>query len=178
MKSFLLSSLCIVMLAISACSESPRQNPRELSEEEQNIDKIISEASFQDLEGNAVQVSDFAGKVVLIDFWETWCGPCLQVFPAMDSLQNEYPEDFVVIAVNLNDSDSPEDVEDFKEGNEYDFVYTIDNENVGNQIIKLGIPFKVFVDPEGYLITTELGSSGTEGDYRKAKEIIEQNKTS
>lgn len=135
-------------------------------------------AEFEDLEGNTVSVSDFEGKVVLFDFWETWCGPCLQVFPAIDSLQNEYPDDFVVVTVNLVNSDTPEDVKNFRENNDYTFKYVLDVNNVGEEIISLGIPFKVFMDPEGYLITTELGSAGTEGDYQKAKEIIEQNKTS
>ena len=178
MKSTFLSALLIVILTILSCTESDteRKNPRDLSEANQKIDQAIWSASFQDLEGNEVTVADLQGKVVLIDFWETWCGPCLQVFPAMDSLQNEYPDDFVVVAVNLNDSDSLEDVQNFKENNDYDFRYVLDTNNVGDEVITLGIPFKVFLDPNGYLIKAELGLSGN--DYQDTKEIIEQNKTS
>jgi thiol-disulfide isomerase/thioredoxin len=161
---------------ISCSSETP--NPRELNDQDKNIDRVMRIAEFEDLEGNTVSVSDFEGKVVLFDFWETWCGPCLQVFPAIDSLQNEYPNDFVVVTVNLVNSDTPEDVKEFRKNNDYTFRYVMDVNNVGEEIISLGIPFKVFMDPEGYLITTELGSAGTEGDYQKAKEIIELNKTS
>ncbi|MEX0609533.1 MAG: TlpA disulfide reductase family protein [Balneolaceae bacterium] len=161
-----------------ACSESPRENPRELDKEEQKIDAAIYSTSFQDLEGNEVKVSDFEGKVILVDFWETWCGPCLQVFPAMDSLQNEYPDDFVVIAVNLNNSDELSDVQAFQNNNKYNFSYVLDTNKIADEIITLGIPFKVFLDPQGYLITTELGSAGTEGDYQKAKVIIEEHKKS
>ncbi|MEX2478122.1 MAG: TlpA disulfide reductase family protein [Gracilimonas sp.] len=174
----LLKVLLLFLVTAVFISCSSRQNPRDLSEENQMIDRVIWNATFTDLEGNSVTTADFKGKVVLFDFWETWCGPCLQVFPTMDSLQNEYPEDFVVVAVNLNNSDSIEDVESFRGNYPYDFVYAIDDEKVGDEIIKLGIPFKVYFDPEGYLIQTELGSVGPEGDYRKAKEIIEQNKTS
>jgi thiol-disulfide isomerase/thioredoxin len=123
-----------------------------------------------------VKIADFKGKVVLIDFWETWCGPCLQVFPAMDSLQNEYPDDFVVLAVNLTSSDTIEEVRSFKEKNDYEFEYVADANGVGDQVITLGIPFKVFVDPQGFLIKAELGLTGK--DYQDTKEIIEQNKTS
>ncbi|MBO6584557.1 MAG: TlpA family protein disulfide reductase [Gracilimonas sp.] len=176
MKSTFLPALLIVILTIISCTDSTRKNPRNLSEANQKIDEAIWNASFQDLEGNEVTVADLKGKVVLIDFWETWCGPCLQVFPAMDSLQNEYPDDFVVVAVNLNDSDTLEDVRNFKENNDYDFKYVLDVNNVGDEVITLGIPFKVFVDPQGYLIKAELGLSGS--DYQDTKEIIEQNKTS
>lgn len=178
MKTSVLVITMAAILTFVSCTDSDRNNPRDLTPEEQNIDNTIWNATFQDLEGNEVTAADFQGKVVLFDFWETWCGPCLQVFPTMDSLQNEYPDDFVVVAVNLNNSDTIEDVQSFKDKNNYDFVYTIDTEKVGDEIIKLGIPFKVYLDTNGYLIQTELGSVGPEGDYRKTKEIIEQNKTS
>jgi thiol-disulfide isomerase/thioredoxin len=176
MKSAFLPVLLIFVFTILSCSDSTRQNPRELSKANQEIDEAIWNASFQGLDGSEVTVADFKGKVVLVDFWETWCSPCLQVFPAMDSLQNEYPDDFVVVAVNLNNSDTLEDVQNFKENNDYDFQYVLDVNNVGDEVITLGIPFKVFLDPQGYLIKAELGLSGT--DYQDTKEIIEQNKTS
>lgn len=178
-KFKLVAALLIFTGAFYACTSSnseTRKNPRDLSEEMQKLDQTIWNASFQDLEGNEVTAADLKGKVVLFDFWETWCGPCLQVFPLMDSLKNEYPNDFVVVAVNLNDSDTPEDVQTFKENHDYDFLYTVDNNNVGDEVITLGIPFKIFLDPEGYLIKAELGLSGD--DYQNTKEIIEQNKTS
>ncbi|HET8865430.1 MAG TPA: redoxin domain-containing protein [Gracilimonas sp.] len=176
MKFTCLTFLTIFLLFIISCNTENRENPRELNAEEQNIDRAISEAVFEDLQGNEVTTSDFRGKVVLIDFWETWCGPCLQVFPAMDSLQKEYPEDFIVVAVNLNNSDTAEDVRNFKANNDYRFDYVLDVNKVGDEVITLGIPFKVFLDPQGYLIKAELGLTGN--DYEDTKEIIEQNKTS
>ncbi|HBX66809.1 MAG: hypothetical protein CL670_07775 [Balneola sp.] len=169
------SVLFLTALFVS-CNSNVRENPRDLTEEEQRIDSVIWNSSFQDLDGNEVTIADLEGKVVLIDFWETWCGPCLQVFPAMDSLQNEYPDDFVVLAVNLTSSDTIEEVRSFKEKNDYEFEYVADANGVGDQVISLGIPFKVFVDPQGYLIKAELGLTGR--DYQDTKEIIEQNKTS
>lgn len=112
----------------------------------------------------------------MIDFWETWCGPCLMVFPAMDSLKKEYGDDFEVLAVNTLTADTQEDVEEFIANNDYDFEFSVDANDVGGEVISLGIPFKVFIDPEGFLIKAELGSAGTEGDYLKAKAIIEDNK--
>lgn len=164
----------LVIGLLSACDA--RENPRDLGEQDKHIDEVIWNATFYDLEGNEVSIKDYAGKVVMVDFWETWCSPCLQVFPAMDSLQREYKDDFVMLAVNLNNSDSKEDVAEFKNNNEYTFKYILDKNSVGAEVITLGIPFKVFIDPEGYLIKAELGLSGN--DYNDAKEIIEQYKTS
>lgn len=175
MKSFSLLALTIILAVLfSACDA--RKNPRDLSQQDTHIDEVIWNATFYDLEGNEVSIKDYAGKVVMVDFWETWCSPCLQVFPAMDSLQREYSDDFVMLAVNLNNSDTKEDVIDFRSDNDYTFKYVLDKNGVGAEVITLGIPFKVFIDPEGFLIKSELGLSGN--DYNDAKEIIEQHKTS
>lgn len=174
MKQLLFITLCASLVIFSSCDS--RNNPRDLSPQDQKIDNIIWNATFQDLEGNEISVQDLGGKVVMIDFWETWCSPCLQVFPALDSLQNEYPEDFVVVAVNLNNSDTIEDVVNFRESHPYSFTYAIDGDKVGDEIITVGIPFKIFLDTEGYVIKSELGITGT--DYEDIKEIIEQYKTS
>lgn len=174
-KQHLLYTALIISFLISACSET-RKNPRQLNDEQLKIGEIIWNSTFTDLNGNEVSVQDYKGKVVLIDFWETWCGPCLQVFPAMDSLRKEYNDDFVVLAVNLQDSDTPEEVTAFKEDKKYDFNFVLDKNEIGPKVISFGIPFKIFVDPNGYLIKAEVGSNGTEGDYLKAKTIIEDNK--
>ena len=174
-KQHFLSVALIISFLFIACSEG-RKNPRDLSDEQLKIGEIVWNSTFTDLNGNAVSLKDYQGKVVLIDFWETWCGPCLQVFPAMDSLRKEYKDDFAVIAVNLQDSDTPEEVEAFKDEKGYDFDFVLDEDQVGPKVISFGIPFKIFVDPNGYLIKAEVGSSGTEGDYTKAKTIIEDNK--
>lgn len=168
----------ISALFITSCADQKSQNPRNLSEENARIEGVIQRATFQDIEGNDLTIADFSGKVVLIDFWETWCGPCLQVFPAMDSLKTEYPDDFEVLTVNLIDGDTKADIEQFMAENDYDFVYSMDVNEIGDEIITLGIPFKVFIDPNGFLIKAELGSAGTQGDYEMAKVIIEANKES
>lgn len=174
-KRYFLVTVLAISFLISACSET-RKNPRELSDEQLKIGEIVWNSTFIDLDGNEVSVQDYKGKVVLIDFWETWCGPCLQVFPAMDSLRKNYPDDFVVLAVNLQDSDTPEEVAAFKTEKGYDFNFVLDKNEIGPKVISFGIPFKIFVDPNGYLIKAEVGSNGTEGDYLKAKTIIEDNK--
>lgn len=151
-------------------------NPRELSEEEARIESVMKKAVFEDIDGNEVTIQDYAGKVVLVDFWETWCSPCLQVFPAMDSLRKEYGNEFEVLTVNLQQADNENDVVEFMEESGYDFKYLLDVNEVSADIITLGIPFKIFFDPDGFLIKAELGSAGTEGDYLKAKTIIDDNK--
>lgn len=178
MKHILILFISALTL-FSACSSSDKKssNPRDLSEDNARIEAALKRALFEDKDGNEVYLADFEGKVVLVDFWETWCGPCLQVFPAMDSLRKEYPDNFEVLTVNLQMSDDRETVQEFATDKGYDFYYLLDVNNVQKDVISLGIPFKVFFDPKGHLITAELGAGSPEREYQKARELIEANKS-
>lgn len=182
MKRIKSASLLLLLSAtLMACGSSGNKagsegNPYNLSENLLEKEQVIQNATFTDLDGNEVKLADFKGKVVMVDFWETWCGPCLQVFPIMDSLMTEYPEDFVVLATNLNSSDTRTDVLNFRDSKDYDFDYVLDSNSAGPEVIEMGIPFKLFFDPDGRLIRAELGLSGSE--YEKTKAIIEEHKES
>jgi peroxiredoxin len=53
--------------------------------------------------GGTVSLAPYRGKVIYLDFWASWCGPCAQALPALDSLRKEFPEsDFQVLAVNVD----------------------------------------------------------------------------
>ena len=61
--------------------------------------------SFKDRLGNQFSVSDFRGKVVLINFWATWCDPCRDEMPSMNSLQRQMDQSqFAILALSVDDS--------------------------------------------------------------------------
>lgn len=134
---------------------------------------IIEAAVFTDWDGNEVALSDFRGKTVLIDFWETWCGPCLNAMPALERLMQDYPDDFVVLAVSPGWSDSEETVLRFIEEHDYSFQFVHDSELADALEIR-GIPYKVYIDPQGNYIKNETGSRGPDREYEMISEVIEQ----
>ena len=73
---------------------------------ERGLVKVGDEApNFQlrDLEGRTVSLAQFRGKVVLLNFWATWCGPCRIEMPAMEQLYRSYPrKDFEILAVSTD----------------------------------------------------------------------------
>src|SRR6267378_6758103 len=66
--------------------------------------KPAPNVTLQDGKGVVVRLADYKGKVVLIDFWASWCIPCNTSFPALDALSREYqPRGLEVLAVNLDE---------------------------------------------------------------------------
>jgi cytochrome c biogenesis protein CcmG/thiol:disulfide interchange protein DsbE len=57
-----------------------------------------------DLDGNQVPLSSFRGKVILLNFWATWCGPCKAEVPIFVQLQEQYPDDLVIIGFSVDDT--------------------------------------------------------------------------
>ncbi|MCH8495321.1 MAG: TlpA family protein disulfide reductase [Balneolales bacterium] len=136
---------------------------------------IIETASFTALDSDErIAVSDFEGKIVLVDFWETWCVPCLNSMPTFQQIMEEYPDQFVVLAVSPGWSDEPEDIISFKEKHDYDFVFVYDDSDVANNLEISGIPYKVFIGADGKYLSTEMGTGGHQRDYNKIVEMIQE----
>lgn len=135
---------------------------------------VLDNASFQTLDGDIVRLADFEGQFLVLDFWETWCSPCMEVFPAMQELEDEYGDSFTMLAINLGKVDDLETVMEFKKNNPYTFDYLLDPNKVYDEFKIPGIPFKVMVGPNGEVLKAEMGSSGREMDYTKVKTLYEQ----
>lgn len=163
-----LSLMTGALLLFSACTGGNKPAVPEFRE----AAEVVEGAVFTDLEGNDVALADYYGKFIVIDFWETWCGPCLQVFPAMQQLQDEYPDEFVMLAVTVGMTDGIQDAIDFRAEEEYTFEYLFDEYDVFEKFQMGAIPFKVYIAPNGEVIKAELGSRGREGDYNHVKTIF------
>ena len=58
---------------------------------------------FTDLKGNTSRLSDFQGKVVVLNFWASWCAPCVVEFPQLLNLANTFPDELVLLAISLDE---------------------------------------------------------------------------
>ena len=102
-----------------------------------------------DLEGKSQSLSQYRGKVVLVNFWATWCKPCTTEMPAMQTTYDKLREKgFVVLAINELE-DEPRVREHIKQ-HSHTFPVLMDRDNkVANQFGVFGLPVSVFIDEKG-----------------------------
>jgi len=84
-------------------------SPSEAAEQGCNADRKFSNLNFtfKDIHGKPFALSDYTGKVVLLDFWATWCPPCRKEIPGLIELYDSYrSRGFIVIGVSMDDSTS------------------------------------------------------------------------
>ena len=121
--------------------------------------QIAPDFSWQDANGKIVHLSDLKGKVVLIDFWATWCGPCRMTIPHVEAIYNKFKDKgVVVIGVNLDNQASRQKVEQFiKEKGITYLVIGDPNGAVASQYGATSIPRFFFIDKHGRIAKMVVG---------------------
>ena len=119
-------------------------------------------------QNQTIQLSNYKGKVVYLDFWASWCGPCKRSFPWMNELQTLYGEDgFEIIAINLDTS--RKDAEEFLKEMPAKFKVAFDKSGKTAEAYNLkAMPSSFLIDKNGRLVHKSLG-------YRvEEKKIVEK----
>src|SRR5665213_2208368 len=123
--------------------------------------------SLKDVNGVYVNSQQFNGKVVVLDFWATWCGPCRSEIPGYIKLQKKYAADgLVIVGVATNDG-GPDVVKNFmeKEGMNYQVVIGDDDIAAAYGGIE-GIPTTFIIDRSGRIVDRKVGAMNS-AEYEK-----------
>jgi peroxiredoxin len=108
--------------------------------------------------GKPIRLSDLRGHVVLLNFWATWCVPCLEEMPAMDRLNRLLQgKKFRILAINLQET--AEQVQQFAKSNRFSFDLVLDPAGeISHHYGVLRIPVSYIVEQKGYIIRRAVGS--------------------
>ena len=123
--------------------------------------------ALKDFEGNSVSLASLKGKVVVVDFWATWCGPCIASMPGMKKAQDKYKGNpnvkFLFVDTWEKVDNKLQNAKDFMTKKGYDFHVLLDTEdNVVSDFKVSGIPTKFIVDGKGNIRFKAVGFDGND----------------
>lgn len=119
-----------------------------------------SDFTLRDVEGRNVRLSDYRGKVVMLDFWATWCQPCEAEIPHLQELYTKYKDQgFVVLAISMDGPETIANVGPFARRYNLEFPILLDEETrvTGIYNPKRSAPLSVLVDRSGRIAQTRAG---------------------
>jgi thiol-disulfide isomerase/thioredoxin len=128
---------------------------------------------LKDMNGVDVRLDSFKGKVILINFWATWCGPCKAEIPSLVELQEEYANDLVVLGFSVDDP--AEKMKPYAEEYKVNYPLLVGNgrEDVQNAFGPLlGIPVSVIIGRDGIIAKKHTGIATKEQFEREIKALL------
>jgi thiol-disulfide isomerase/thioredoxin len=140
------------------------------------INQSLPNFSLKNMEGKTVTLSELKGKVVIIDFWAVWCGPCREALPFFQKAYDKYKDNKNVIFFAINtlerweESERPSFIKSFINSNNYTFPVLMDEPalNLAKRFGVESLPTKFAIDQNGNL---QFSSVGFNGEDEMLKEI-------
>lgn len=128
--------------------------------------------SLTDITGNPLKLSDYQGKVVVLDFWATWCGPCRIEIPSFIELQKRYAsQGFAMIGISMDDS--PEPVVDFYKEFQMNYPVAVGNDRLGELYGGMeGLPTTFVIGRDGRIYAKHVGAYDPSVFEAEIKELL------
>ncbi len=127
-------------------------------------DISLDQIEVQGLNGNKIELADYEGKPLIINYWATWCAPCLEEFPYFNEVKQQLGSNVNFIMVS---DESIERINKFSASNSYDFNYLRSDNKLSEYGIN-ALPTTYFYNSSGILVNKHTG----ELDIEKLKELI------
>ena len=165
--------MAAALLALTACVQDATPDYRDTVQAASNEErKPAPDFTLKDAEGRDVKLSDYKGKVVLLNFWATWCGPCKIEMPWFVEFQRKYKDrGFSVIAVSLDD-EGWEVVRPFADRLELNFPVVVGSNEMADKYGGVAaLPTSFIIDKEGLIVTSHMGLVGR-GAYEEDIEAL------
>lgn len=147
------AALALLLASCSRPSSSPTGDLKAQAER-----KAAPNFTLKDADGNAVNLADYRGKVVLVNFWATWCGPCEAEIPWFIEFEKKYKDQgFAVLGVSMDD-DGWKSVRPYIASHKINYRIMIGSEVVSQQFGEIeSLPTSFVLDREGRIASNHVG---------------------
>jgi peroxiredoxin len=153
-KRFVVLSIVAIAL-LAGCTDHGAQS-----------DTMASDFSLQDMSGKTIRLSDYKGKVVLLEFWATWCPPCRASVPGLQKLHNAYKDKGLVLLAVSMDEGGEDEVRSFIRESGITYTVLKGTEDVAMKYEVRSIPMMLVLNKEGRIAKRYLGM-GSDEDLEK-----------
>ena len=159
-KTFYLKSLFLILILLFLHSSAEGINTLLLKAEIQPVkgNQMAPNFSLEDLSGKKANLKQYREKVVFLNFWATWCGPCKEEMPSMEALYQKFKErGFVFLAISV-DYEEKKKVKEFIDKHHYTFPVLIDSKGFTLDFYGVkGIPTTILIDKKGRMVGRAIG---------------------
>lgn len=164
--NFLWIALLLTLLLLSSCDNSTSDQPLT---KVSSASKVATDFTLMNMQGEPVTLSQYHGKVVILNFWATWCPPCREEMPSMERLYQKYKEyGLVMLAVNT-EKNGKKAVSQFLQKTPYSFPILLDSDSVvQNAYGVFRFPESFIIDRNGVVVKKIVGGRdwSTESTYK------------
>lgn len=174
MKKIIIIIIAVILIGVSIFTvnkynkSSDNENSTVESTDKSSTLTEAIDFTLKDLEGNELSLSDLKGKKVFLNFWATWCPPCIAEMPEIEELYQETKDsDLVIVSVEIGEP--LDEVKSFINNKKYNFKVLLDtDQSVATKYNVVSIPTSYFIDEEGNIVSKKVGGM----DIDEMKEYI------
>ena len=158
-------AFCLLGLYILSRRAAPKSKPA-------TSGNLAPEFTVTDIEGRKLSLSEYRGKVVLLDFWATWCAPCREEIPHFVEMQDKYgSQGFQVIGISMDDDAKP--VREFYQTFKLNYPVAVGDDKLAERFGGvLGLPVNFLIDREGHIRSKYLGATDTAIFDKEVRDLL------
>ncbi len=132
----------------------PSQQELPKSQFSQSNESIAPDFNLKDLNGRSIKLSDYKGKIVILNFWAVWCKYCKQEMPDLNNLNKELEKDNEVVLLTIDTKESYDTVKQYFSSNNINLKVLLDQDGLVTQSYNvLGFPTTFFINKDGTFYT-------------------------
>jgi len=171
----ILVALTLLVLRIQKpSSENPQPEVNQFKSEE---GYLAPPFKLRNLKGNLEGLDDHSGKVIVINFWATWCAPCVKEMPSFENLYRRFrSQGLTILAISLDKGDASK-VEKFVDKHKLSFPVLLDTDGVAEKLYpSFTIPFTYVIDKQGRVVARVDGAKNWESSetFEAVEHLLKQ----